>query len=114
MTHPMEVGAFVWSSIIDVVSEHRRAYALDTIGDIGKSELSDPARYPKTGRGYSGWLDDAFTGLDVTSADIVTGSMGGWMAMNRARHARRPRAVYLPTTATNPSQARRDHHPIVG
>jgi hypothetical protein len=48
MTHPLGVGGFVWSSIIAPLSEHRRAYALDTIGDVGKSELADPARYPKT------------------------------------------------------------------
>jgi pimeloyl-ACP methyl ester carboxylesterase len=87
LTHPMGVGAFVWSSIIAALSEHRRAYALDTIGDIGKSVLADPDRYPKKGRDYSAWLDDAFTGLDVTAADMVAGSMGGWIAMNHAIHA---------------------------
>jgi len=87
MTHPMGVGGFVWSSIIAPLSEHRRAYALDTIGDIGKSELADPARYPKKGRDYSAWLDDVFTALDVSAADMVAGSMGGWIAMNHAIHA---------------------------
>ena len=87
MTHPMGVGGFVWSSIIAALSEHRRAYALDTIGDVGKSELTDPDRYPKTGRDYSAWLNDAFNGLDVTTADMVAGSMGGWIAMNHAIYA---------------------------
>ncbi len=87
MTHPMGVGGFVWSSIIAPLSEHRRAYALDTIGDIGKSELADPARYPKKGRDYSAWLDDVFTALDVSAADMVAGSMGGWIAMNHAIYA---------------------------
>ena len=77
MTHPMGVGGFVWSSIIGPLSAHRRAYALDTIGDVGKSELADPARYPKKGRDYSAWLDDVFTALDVRAADMVAGSMGG-------------------------------------
>jgi hypothetical protein len=45
LVHPMGVGGFVWSSIIAALSEHRRAYVLDTIGDVGKSELADPARY---------------------------------------------------------------------
>src|SRR3989442_541543 len=53
MTHPMGVGGFVWSSIIEKVSTHRRAYALDTVGDVGRSELADPDKYPKTGRDYS-------------------------------------------------------------
>jgi pimeloyl-ACP methyl ester carboxylesterase len=84
MTHPMGVGGFVWSSIIAPLSRHRRAYALDTIGDIGRSELADPARYPKKGRDYSAWLDDVFTALDVSATDMVAGSMGGWIAMNHA------------------------------
>jgi pimeloyl-ACP methyl ester carboxylesterase len=87
MTHPMGVGGFVWSTIIAALSEHRRAYALDTIGDVGKSVLADPDRYPKKGRDYSAWLDDVFTGLDLTAADMVAGSMGGWIAMNHAIYA---------------------------
>ena len=87
MTHPMGVGGFVWSSIIATVSAHRRAYALDTIGDVGRSELADPDRYPKTGRDYSEWLDDVFAALDLTAADMIGGSMGGWIAMNHAIYA---------------------------
>lgn len=87
MTHPMGVGGFVWSSIITALSEDRRAYALDTIGDVGKSELADPARYPKNGRAYSAWLNDVFAALGVSAADMVAGSMGGWIAMNHAIYA---------------------------
>jgi len=87
MTHPMGVGGFVWSSIIGPLSAHRRAYALDTIGDVGKSELADPDQYPKNGRDYSAWLDDVFTALDISAADMVAGSMGGWIAMKHAIYA---------------------------
>lgn len=87
MTHPMGVGGFVWSSIIETVSAHRHAYALDTIGDVGRSELADPEDYPKTGRDYSAWLDDVFAALDLTAADMIGGSMGGWIAMNHAIYA---------------------------
>lgn len=84
MTHPMGVGGFVWSSIIEAVSADRRSFVLDTIGDVGRSELADPCRYPKTGRDYSAWLDDVFAALGVSTTDVVGGSMGGWIAMNRA------------------------------
>jgi pimeloyl-ACP methyl ester carboxylesterase len=88
LTHPMGVGGFVWSSIIEALSAHRRTYALDTIGDVGKSELSNPDRYPKNGREYSAWLDDVSAKLGITTADMVAGSMGGWIAMNHAIYAR--------------------------
>jgi pimeloyl-ACP methyl ester carboxylesterase len=87
MTHPAAVGGFVWSSIIAPLSEKRRVYALDTIGDVGRSELADPDRYPKKGRDYSAWLDDVYAKLELTRADFVAGSMGGWIAMNHAIHA---------------------------
>jgi len=87
MTHPAAVGAFVWSSIIAPLSERRRVYALDTIGDFGRSELADPDRYPKKGRDYSAWLGDVYEQLDLTQVDVVAGSMGGWIAMNHAIHA---------------------------
>jgi pimeloyl-ACP methyl ester carboxylesterase len=87
MTHPAAVGAFVWSSIIAPLSEKRRVYALDTIGDFGRSELADPDRYPKKGRDYSAWLDDVCEQLAITQTDVVAGSMGGWIAMNHAIYA---------------------------
>jgi pimeloyl-ACP methyl ester carboxylesterase len=87
MIHPAAVGGFVWSSIIAPLSEKRRVYALDTIGDVGRSELADPDRYPKKGRDYNAWLDDVFEQLAITRADVVAGSMGGWIAMNQAIHA---------------------------
>jgi pimeloyl-ACP methyl ester carboxylesterase len=87
MTHPAAVGGFVWSSIIDPLSEKHRVYALDTIGDFGRSELTDPERYPKKGRDYSAWLDDVYEQLEITQADVVAGSMGGWIAMNHAIYA---------------------------
>ena len=58
--------------------------ALDTIGDVGKSELDDPDRYPKKRRDFSAWLDDTYVALDLHVADVVAGSMGGWIAINYA------------------------------
>jgi pimeloyl-ACP methyl ester carboxylesterase len=87
MTHPAAVGGFVWSSIIAPLREKRRVYALDTIGDVGRSELADLDRYPKKGRDYSAWLDDVYEKLELTQADVVAGSMGGWIAMNHAIYA---------------------------
>jgi pimeloyl-ACP methyl ester carboxylesterase len=87
LIHPMGVAAFIWSSIIAPLVEKHRVYALDTIGDVGRSELADPQRYPKKGRDYSTWLDDVYEGLDISKADLVAGSMGGWIAMNHAIYA---------------------------
>jgi pimeloyl-ACP methyl ester carboxylesterase len=87
LLHPMGAGGFMWSSIVAALSAKRRVYALDTIGDVGRSELVDPDRYPKRGSEYSAWLDDVYEGLGITATDVVAGSMGGWIAMNRAIYA---------------------------
>jgi pimeloyl-ACP methyl ester carboxylesterase len=82
LLHPAAGGGVVWSSIIAALSAQRRAYALDTVGDVGRSELADLDRYPKSGRDYSAWLDDVYRELGIAQADIVGGSMGGWIAMH--------------------------------
>jgi pimeloyl-ACP methyl ester carboxylesterase len=84
LLHPAGVAGFVWSALMPALSACRRVYALDTIGDLGRSELAHPDRYPKRGRDYSPWLDDVYRQLDVDAADVVAASMGGWIALNHA------------------------------
>lgn len=88
MLHPMGAASFGWHWIIGALSSKHRVYCLDTIGDVGRSELDDPEWYPTTGHDYSGWLDDVYRELGITTPDVVGGSMGGWIAMNHAMYAR--------------------------
>lgn len=87
LLHPEAVSSLVWSSIIPAISERHRVYAQDTIGDMGRSELDDFENYPKKGRDYSAWLDDVYSELDIAAADVIGGSMGGWIALHRAIEA---------------------------
>jgi pimeloyl-ACP methyl ester carboxylesterase len=80
----MGVAGFSWASIAAPLSDIRRVYALDTIGDVGRSELADPGRYPRKGRDYSAWLEDVSEQLHLAAADLVAASMGGWIAMRHA------------------------------
>ena len=87
LLHPLGVAGVAWWSIISALSEQRRVYALDTIGDVGRSELLDPKTFPRKGRHYSGWIDDVHDELNLSRTDILGGSMGGWIAMHRAIEA---------------------------
>jgi pimeloyl-ACP methyl ester carboxylesterase len=87
LVHAAAIPAFMWGPTIAPLSAHYRTYALDTIGDIGKSELDDPAQYPKTGPQYSAWLCEVCDRLEVEAADVVAASMGGWIAMHHAAAA---------------------------
>jgi len=61
-----------------------RIYAPDTIGDVGRSELDDFDVYPKKGGDFSAWLGGLYAELGITRADVIGGSMGGWVAMHSA------------------------------
>ena len=83
----MGVTSSMWLPNIAALSRGYRAYALDTIGDLGKSTLYNQDEYPRNGKAYSEWLVDVFNELDIEQADVIGASMGGWIAMNHAIHA---------------------------
>ena len=83
----MGVTSAMWQPNIAALSREYRIYALDTIGDQGRSILYNPEQYPKNGQAYSEWLVDVFNELDIEQADVIGASMGGWIVMNHAIHA---------------------------
>jgi len=66
---------------VEVLSRHYRTYAIDVIGQPGKS--------PATGRirnrhDYARWLTDVLDALGVARASMVGCSFGGFLALNQA------------------------------
>lgn len=84
LVHAMGVTSTMWMPNIAAFGQKYRIYAIDTIGDLGKSVLSNYNNYPKDGRMYSEWLCDVFDQLRIAKADLISASMGGWIAMNMA------------------------------
>lgn len=96
LVHMAGCAAFVWRSLVPSLARAHRVYAIDTIGDAGKSELDDLDHYPKTGDDYAAWLRDVWSGLGLDAADVVAGSMGGWIALHFAsREPKRVRRLVL-------------------
>lgn len=87
LLHPESVTGLTWSPITAALSSHCRLYALDTIGDMGRSELADFDDYLKKGPDFSVWVSDVCAELGVQRADVIGGSMGGWIALNHAIEA---------------------------
>ena len=83
----MGVTSKMWLPNIAALGREYQAYALDTLGDLGESVLSNPEHYPKNGQAYSEWLVDVFNELGIERADVIGASMGGWITMNHAIHA---------------------------
>lgn len=85
LIHAAGVNGTMWAPNIAALSRQYRVYALDTIGDFGKSILDDLRIYPKSAQDYSRWLIDVFGGVRIKQASGVVGaSMGGWITHGAA------------------------------
>lgn len=84
LLHATSASATMWFPNIADLCRNYRTYALDTIGEPGKSVLSSP---PQKRSDYAFWLTDVFNELNVIQADVVGASYGGWVTMNLALYA---------------------------
>ena len=109
LIHAAGVNSTMWALNIAALSHRYRVYALDTIGDFGKSILNDSTNYPKSAQDYSRWLMDVFDGLAISQAYAVIGSsMGGWITHGSAIFApeRIKKIVLLDPAAGIPTKTR--------
>jgi pimeloyl-ACP methyl ester carboxylesterase len=72
--------ALEWFDYVQAL-DGRSAYAVDTIGDVGRSVQEEPLRDAEH---LAQWLDDTLAGLEVARAHLVGSSYGGWLALNQA------------------------------
>ncbi|WP_371515257.1 alpha/beta fold hydrolase [Kitasatospora sp. NBC_01300] len=76
-------NALMWHRYIDTLARHRPVIAVDTIGEPGASVQSAPIA---DGRDAAAWLDELLTALEVTDAQVVGCSYGGWLALHHQIH----------------------------
>ncbi len=84
LIHGLSACALVWRPNIPTLSQTFRVYALDVIGDVGKSA---PTRPPLRGSAYADWLVDVLDALSIERANVIGLSLGGWMTLKLAIHA---------------------------
>jgi pimeloyl-ACP methyl ester carboxylesterase len=83
----------VWYPNIAELNTEFRVYAVDTIGDAGKSMAN---RLLTKRADYAHWLQDVFDGLGLEQVNLLGHSYGGWMALNMAlTHSHRVRRLVL-------------------
>jgi len=74
----MTATSLLWTPNIRAFSEAHRTFAIDPIGDVGRSECSRPLRCLKD---HLVWLDELFHTLRLGAAINIVGlSHGGWLA----------------------------------
>jgi pimeloyl-ACP methyl ester carboxylesterase len=73
--------ATVWRLNVEALSRRYRTFAIDVIGQPGKSLAERPL---KDRRDYADWLSDLMDGLGVARASMVGCSFGGFLALSQA------------------------------
>jgi len=71
----------LWHRQIPAFAEHFRVYALDVVGQPGRSDPYPPSFLNDD---YSQWLCDVLDGLHIEKAHFAGTSVGGWIVMKLA------------------------------
>ena len=87
LLHASGLSAWSWLYNVEELNKHYRTYAIDTIGDAGKSVLSDLDNYPQDGQALSAFYLEISDKLGVNSAYVVGASQGGFIGTNVALYA---------------------------
>ena len=81
LLHAFQATATVWRPNIDALSRRFRVYAVDIIGQGGKSESNQPI---KRRRDFANWMCELFDTFDIAQASLVGNSYGAFLALNQA------------------------------
>jgi pimeloyl-ACP methyl ester carboxylesterase len=77
----LAAGAPVWRPNVAALGAHYRVYAVDVIGQPGKSVQTQKMRNQAD---LTAWLSDVLDALGLRSTSLVGCSYGGFIAMNQA------------------------------
>jgi pimeloyl-ACP methyl ester carboxylesterase len=88
LLHGSGANSAVWRADVAVWAGRFRVYAVDLIGEPGRSA---PSRPPLGSDAHAAWLDDVLEALGMKHAPFVGESIGGWLAVDYA--TRRPGRV---------------------
>jgi pimeloyl-ACP methyl ester carboxylesterase len=83
LLHCALMTSAIWSPIIKNLSNDHRTYAVDVIGDVGRTVPSNP---PTTERDFANWLVEVYEGLGIEKAKMLAWSFGGFVGTNFAIH----------------------------
>jgi pimeloyl-ACP methyl ester carboxylesterase len=81
LLHAFQATAMVWVFNVEALSRHFRVYAIDVIGQGGKSASAGPI---KSRGDFADWMSDLFDALGIVRASLVGNSYGGFLALSQA------------------------------
>lgn len=83
LLHGAGTNSATWVEDVAAYGDRYRIYAVDIIGEAGKSA---PNRPPWEGPAFAEWLADVMDGLQVQQAALLGISQGGFVALKFATH----------------------------
>ncbi len=83
LLHGMGGTSLQWAGYVDRLDD-RLLCAVDTIGDVGRSEQLVPV---ESAADLARWLEAVLADLDLESVHLVGSSYGGFLGLNLAAHA---------------------------
>lgn len=81
LLHGMTMSSTMWYPNIKQLVKERSVYAIDVIGDFGKSK---PEAAIKSRKDAQLWLLEVINGLSFEKVDLAGHSMGGYLSLNFA------------------------------
>lgn len=84
LLHASGVASWSWKFNVAELSQHYRTYAIDLIGDVGKSEFTSLDNILKTGQDQADLYTEITAKLGVDKAYVVGASDGGFIGTNYA------------------------------
>lgn len=81
LLHGAGTNSAIWAGDVAEYSRHYRVYAVDLLGEAGRSAPNRPAWDSPA---YAEWLDDVLNALQVEKAVLVGISQGGWTSLKYA------------------------------
>ena len=83
LLHCALMTSAIWSPIMKELSRDHRTYAVDVMGDVGRTIPSNP---PATEADFANWMVEVYDGLSLDEADVLAWSFGGFVGTNFAIH----------------------------
>jgi pimeloyl-ACP methyl ester carboxylesterase len=84
LMHAAAMSSWSWLYNVGALNAHYRTYAIDTIGEVGKSRLDSLDNIPADGRAWSDLVAEVADMLGVERAYVAGASYGGYIATNYA------------------------------
>jgi pimeloyl-ACP methyl ester carboxylesterase len=86
LLHASAVSSWSWKYNVGELSEHYRTYAIDLIGDAGKSEFTSLDNVMKDGHDQAVLYAEIVDKLGIEKAAVIGASEGGFIATNYTLH----------------------------